>query len=211
MQTIVSSLLPFPPVTWWASAIWAESILLDRAENFEKMSYRNKYRIAGSNNVVQLSVPLVKGRNQRQIMSGILIHNEEHWQVQHWRTLTSVYKRSPFWEFYETSLNVIFETEYTYLIDFNRATIDWVLRQLKVLPSIIEINEYKSDYGSDAFDLRSMKPAQESENYSAFPRYYQVFEDRIGFQPNMSILDLLFNMGPAAKAWLQQYREVLTN
>ena len=184
--------------------IAAGTLVLDKAEHFEKMSYRNRYTIGGANNVNQLSVPLVKGRNQRIPMAEVLIHNEERWQIQHWRTLVSVYKRSPYWEYYEQSLQSIFETQFTHLIDFNLASLQWLVKQLKAQIDIQITETFAASYPAEVLDLRHIKPTSEKYDQGTFPKYYQVFEDRIGFIPNLSILDLLFAEGPATSAWLSK-------
>jgi hypothetical protein len=207
---IVSSLLPFPPVSWFAIAVKADTIIFDRAEHFEKMSYRNRYTVGGANNVNQLSIPLVKGRDQRMPMNGVLIHNEEKWQQQHWRTLVSVYKRSPYWEYYELGLLPLFEKEFKYLIDFNLASLEWVFKNLKVKFEPQFAETYTAAYSPDVIDLRSIKPASDRNNITDYPKYYQVFEDRIGFIPNLSILDLLFSEGPGAMAYLHGFNPSAT-
>ncbi len=202
---IISSLLPFPPVNWWAQIADASTITFDKGEHFEKMSYRNRYTISGANNVNQLSVPLVKGRNQRIPMAEVMIHNAERWQVQHWRTLVSVYKRSPYWEYYEQSLQPLFETPFEHLIDFNLASFQWLAKHLKLKTEVQFAETFIANLPADALDLRPVKPADLRHNADNFPKYYQVFEDRIGFLPNLSVLDLLFSEGPRTLAWLKQH------
>ncbi len=126
---LVSSFIPFPNISWWAMAHKA-TVLFDGTEHFEKMTYRNKYFITGANGGIQLSVPLEQGREQRRPMNEVMIYNKERWQTQHWRTLVSVYKRTPFFEHYEPSLQTLFEKQYTSLTDFNLATIYWLKKQL---------------------------------------------------------------------------------
>lgn len=180
-------------------AVQAESVLFDTGENFEKMSYRNRYRISGANNPILLSVPLVKGRNQHIPMEQVLIHNAERWQTQHWRTLVSVYKRSPFFDYYETSLQQLFEMPFTKLVDFNRVGIQWTMQQLKLKFEMQETSVFVKEYPADIQDLR-----REKSILATLPRYHQIFEDRIGFQPDLSILDLLFSEGPAARGLLSR-------
>ncbi len=196
-MTIVSPFLTFPNTGWWMQVAGAGLVILDKGEHFSKMSYRNRYRISGANNPILLTVPLVKGRNQREPMSGVQIFNEERWQVQHWRTLVSVYKRSPFFDHYEDSLRPLYEQKFTYLTDFNIAALEWAQKQLK-LPLRTELTDtYQKEYAPEVKDLRIAGNAPVD-----FPRYYQVFEDRIGFQADLSILDLLFSEGPGARGWL---------
>jgi hypothetical protein len=199
-MTIVASSLTFPPISWWAKIMGADALITDTGEQYQKMTYRNRYRIAGANNSILLSVPLVNGRNQRIPLREVEIHNGELWQVQHWRTLVSAYKRSPYFEFYENSLSLLYERSFNYLADFNHEALYWVMQQLK-LKSVLQRNsEFVKEYPEDIVDIRNFKEHKED-----FPRYYQVFEDRLGFLPDLSILDLLFSEGPATKAWLEQY------
>lgn len=190
---VVSSFLTFPNISWWMKVMNAGTVVFDTAERFQKMSYRNRYRISGANNSILLTVPLINGREQRLQMADVLIYNDGLWQVQHWRTLVSVYKRTPYFEHYEDLLRPLYEQQYTHLAAFNRASIDWVVKQLKMDMDIVETDEYVREYAAGVVDLRNEKVAN-----VVVPKYYQVFEDRIGFQPDLSILDLLFSEGPEA-------------
>jgi hypothetical protein len=194
MSVIVSSFMPFPSIAWWMSAAKSETIILDRAEHFEKMSYRNKYYITGANGPITLSIPLTDGREQRKPMKDVQICNKDRWQIQHWRTLVSVYKRSPYFEHYEPSLERLFHTQYDLLIDFNLATIEWLKAQLKLKCNIEFADTYLKEH-EGTIDLRNLKRSKDVANNT--PKYYQLFEERNGFLPNLSLLDLLFSEGPA--------------
>lgn len=176
----------------------AERMVLDGGEHFQKMSYRNRYRIAGANNSILLSLPLVAGRNQHTPMNEVQLYNGDRWQVQHWRTLVSVYRRSPYFEFYELSLKPLYDTEFTYLKDFNHAALLWARKQLRLQFEVVESDLYIKEYPAEITDLR-----QKQLHGSDLRKYYQVFEDRIGFIPDLSILDLLFSEGPNALAYLR--------
>jgi WbqC-like protein family len=192
-MTVVSPFYTFPPIGWWRRFAGADTLIVDAGEHYQKMSYRNRYRICGSNNPVLLSIPLTNGRNQHTPVHEVRIHNEARWQTQHWRTLVSVYKRSPFFDHYEDSLRALYETEYTLLVDFNKAALEWVKQQLKLRFEIQEADFFVKDYPEDVIDLRKNTVAA-----SILPKYYQVFEDRVGFIPDLSILDLMFSEGPRA-------------
>ncbi len=196
-MTIVSPYLTFPAISWWARVVNADSVIFDTAEHFQKMTFRNKYHIGGANNSNKLSVPLINGRNQRVPMQEVRIHNEDRWQVQHWRTIISVYRRTPYFEHYEKSLQPLFEKQFKSLIDFNKATIQWAKEQLKLQFEEQEAYAFIKDYPPEIIDLRFQKFQE-----IVFPHYHQVFEDRIGFLPGLSILDLLFSEGPRAKVYL---------
>ena len=194
-MTIVTPYLTFPGISWWARVAKADVLLLDGSEHFRKMTQRNRYRIAGANNPIMLSVPLVNGRHQHEPMSGVQIFNGERWQVQHWRTLVSVYRSAPFFEHYEESLSHLFEEKYDYLIDFNIDTLLWVKKQLRLSFELQKAAEFVPAYPTEVEDLRYLK---EYSDGKTLPEYHQVFEDRIGFLPDLSILDLLFNEGPVS-------------
>ena len=196
-MAIVSSLLTFPSISWWAQTAHATTVILDAGEHFQKMSYRNRYRISGANNSNLLSIPLVNGRNQHLPMRDMQIFNEERWQVKHWRTLVSVYKRSPYFDHYEERLRTLFETQFTHLADFNHAGILWVKQQLKLPFELTITNDYIKEYPPGTTDLRNIK-----NTHTPLPKYHQVFEDRLGFLPDLSILDLLFSEGPGARGML---------
>jgi len=210
MTTIISSIIPFPNIEWWAYALKADILLLDKAEHFEKMSYRNRYYIAGSNNGILLTIPLLQGRNQRITMKSVGIYDKERWQKQHWRTLVSVYKSTPYFDYYEDSLQQLFITPFTYLIDFNLATLHWLKKQLRVSFEERFEDDYIKNYPPEIVDIRGLKPSSSKNSMPHFPKYYQAYESRIGFLPNLSILDILFSEGPNTVEWiLRNTNEIL--
>lgn len=209
---MISPYIPFPNIYWWTIAAGMNEVCFDEAEHFVKMTYRNRYYISGSNGLVQLSIPLQHGRDQRTAMRDLSISTHERWQVQHWRTLFSVYNRSPFFEYYAPSLEELFLNKYQCLTDFNLATVRWLKEQLKFRFGITNAVEYVKQY-ENVFDMRvGFKPGVEKSIINAGPAYYQVFADRTGFLPNLSMLDLLFAEGPSAAVWLNNNKkEIIAN
>jgi hypothetical protein len=204
MSSVVSPLIPFPNIWWWNVVLKNMAITFDVAEHFQKMTYRNRYAISGANGMIQLSIPLEGGRDQKIAMSEANISNSDRWQVQHWRTLTSVYKRSPYFEFYEPSLQNLFETKYDKLIDFNLATIHWLKKQLKASFDEVFTDEYVAAYKEEVTDMRDKVKANAKFLGTITPVYYQLFSDRNGFLKNLSMLDLLFSEGPHTIDWLNR-------
>ncbi len=172
------------------------NIVIEQYETYQKMSFRNRCMVAGSNGVVGLSVPLEKGRGQRELMKDVRISYSDNWQLQHWRTIESCYSRAPFFEFYRDGVWQLLQQKETFLLDLNMATLSWLQKVLKMPGSVSLTNHYQKSCEEGVTDKRnSLLPKQYQLSYTG-PRYTQVFEDRIGFQPNLSILDLLFCSGP---------------
>jgi len=208
MQEVVSPFIPFPNIYWWLVVVGAGKVCFDKAEHFQKMSYRNRYYITGGNGLIQLSIPLQQGREQRSSMGSVGISYSENWQVQHWRTLVSVYNRSPYFQHYEPSLQMLFEKEYTLLGDFCMEGIQWLAKQLRLNIEVTTTDTYAKNYPEGVADLRGMKPRAEKSAMDGLP-YYQLFNERNGFLPNLSMLDLLFAEGPHALQWLKNNSEMI--
>jgi len=210
MAFLVSVPVPFPNISWWAFALNTNDVLFDISGHFEKMSYRNRYCIAGANGAITLSIPLQQGRSQRLSLKEVLIANKDDWQTQHWRTITSAYRRTPYFEHYEHSLQALFEQPFHQLTDFNFATIRWLNQQLKANFTERITETFQKEYEHAGFDIRQkQKPSVEQKPGADYPKYYQLFEDRIGFQANLSILDLLFAEGPYAAQWVKKNAALL--
>lgn len=200
---MISSSIPFPPVSWWIYACAARTVTFDLAEHYQKMSYRNRYYLAAPEGRLLMSIPLDQGRNQRIPVADVKISARTGWQDQHWKTLTSLYGRSPFFEYFEHLLRPLFEKEYEHLHNFNKESIAWVDQALNLQLSFEETQHFQRDYAGDITDLRnSLQPQQPL--LSDIPSYYQVFAERIGFLPDCSILDLIFNEGRYATAILKK-------
>ncbi len=179
------------------------NIEIEQYESYQKMSFRNRCMVAGSNGVVNLSVPLEKGRGQKLLMKDVRISHSANWQIQHWRTIESCYSRSPFFEFYRDAVWRLLEKKETFLLDLNLEILDWLKTVLKYKGAITLTRDYLKTYPPEITDLRNtLVPKNYAEQANGI-RYTQVFDDRIGFMPNLSILDLLFCCGPAAVSLLK--------
>jgi hypothetical protein len=206
MSFVISSYMPFPPISWWARVAEAESVAWDPFENFEKMSLRNRYLIADGNGKLLMSVPVEGGRERKSPMSELRISNLMSWQRQHWRTLVSAYNRSPYFQHYSVLLEELFNKEFEKLSDFNLATVHWLKNQAGIHFQESETKDYLKEYPGSIADLRNMKPVNDDV---AFPVYQQVFSDKHGFIPDLSLLDLLFAEGPYTSAWIMKNRNML--
>jgi hypothetical protein len=185
--------MPFPSIAWCSAMLEADTIILDEMESYRKMTFRNKYEIATANGRLKLSIPLLNGRNQRVPMAEVQIFKEENWQQQHYKSIKNAYNRSPFFEYYELELHRLLATPYNRLIDFNKASLDFVLHSLKIKKEIQVLAYNTLDDNNDLVDWRK-------EQQVAFEQkpYYQLFESKNGFLTNLSVLDLIFNEGNQA-------------
>ena len=208
MSFAVSAYIPFPCISWWAAAATVDTMLLDKHEHFEKMSYRNRYYLSSANGLLTLSIPLQHGRDQRAAMQDVRVDNNARWQVQHWRSIVSVYKRSPYFDHYEPSLAPLFTQAHTRLTDVNMASILWLQEQLNLNFNVTFTQDYLPQHPGARYDLRK-KLKRNAVDTGNFPNYYQLFSDRIGFLPDLSILDLLFSEGPHTMAWIEKNKDTL--
>lgn len=197
MIAILYDIQYFAPVIYYKNSIISKYIILEQYEYWQKMSFRNRCTIAGANGLIDLSIPIEGGRNIRRLIKEVRIDNMLKWQNIHWRGISSAYNRSPWFEFYADELLKFYTTRYTYLWDWNIALTYWVFEKLKVEVNISFTERFEREVpGGDIRDYRNkILPKNLQEYAGACPVYHQVFESRLGFQPNLSIIDLLFCEG----------------
>lgn len=193
----------FPVINYFKILANGAYVEIDASENFKKMSFRNRYVVAGANGLISLTIPIVGGREQKALITHIEIDNTTPWQKQHWKTLTSAYNKAPFFSFYKEEIKELIFNPETNLFSFNFFIIERVCKLLNVNTSICFTHNYSFDYSEDFRNKFLPRNYQQgTDNWK--PRYSQVFEDRLGFQPNLSILDLVFCEGPNAANVLKE-------
>lgn len=192
----------FGTVNYYKMLFEYSYIQIDQYESFQKMSFRNRCIIPGSNGLIQLTVPVEKGRNQNTPIREVRIAYKENWVLQHCRSMEACFNRAPFFEFYKEELFGLLEKRPVYLFDLNWTILQWVLKKIKA-----PINIRFSQMGENGVNcLEDKRNSQLPKNYDQITlpiKYTQVFEDRIGFKPNLSILDLLCCAGPATISFLK--------
>ena len=205
MTTALLSTTYFGPVQWYQKLHRYDRVLIERCESFQKQTYRNRCIIAAANGPEALTVPVEKTKTGDE-NSDWRISSHGNWRHLHWQALQSAYGDSPFFEYYEDDLRPFFTDErWTTLHDFNDAIIAKMCELIDIQPRIEHTTEYvKSADSIGARDFRTaIQPKHPLPDADFEPRpYYQVFSQRHGFIPNLSILDLLFNMGPESILFL---------
>jgi len=192
---IVYDLQYFPPVSFFSTLFGETYFYLDIYEVYRKMTFRNRCLIAGAQGIISLSVPLQQGRNQQIPMNEVRISDTEQWQSRHFKSIRSAYNRSPYFDFYQDELAAIYRRPFDLLADWNISCLEWVKEKL-AWHADIRFTESALPYQSDGItDLRNRVLPKNYMEWNPV-KYRQVFEERTGFFPNLSILDLLFNCGP---------------
>ena len=211
MTTALLQTTYFGPIQWYQKLYRYDHCLIEQYDSFQKQTYRNRCVIATANGVQALTVPIEneKGemRNEKCLLRDVRISDHNQWRRVHWNALQSAYSESPFFEYYADDLHLFFEQKYEYLLDFNEAIRQKVCELIDIHPQVTYTTEYTSaiSHQSSAItDFRDVINAKHPQADADFQprRYWQVFEGKHGFQANLSILDLLFNMGNEAVFYL---------
>ena len=188
-----------PPISWFAVFLKEENeIVLEQYENFPKQTYRNRTNIYGANGRLSLIIPI--NHSGERVMKEIKVSHRENWQKLHWKSIKTAYQSSPYFEFYEDRLQKIFEFESDSLIQFNLNALKIVLDILKTEKAYsLNIEYVKIPLEENYREKFSAKKETEFE----MEEYYQTFSDKLGFEKDLSILDLICNKGPETLTYLK--------
>lgn len=199
----------FGPISQWVAIANAKKIIFENEDNYQKQTYRNRMYIYDSNGKLLLNIPirhsssLGRQKKGKQQYKDVQIENDFPWQLQHWRAFKASYQTSPFFEFFEDELQPLYEKKFKFLMDFNYATMEFAAECLQIDLNFEKTEEFILE-PNDQKDFRSLSNAK-STNPFQNTRYTQVFEEKKGFLPDLSILDLIFNEGNAALSYLQEH------
>lgn len=193
-----------PPIVYFKQFLMAENCLVDVHEYFVKQTYRNRCTIFGADGKLDLVVPIYK-RNSKQLMKEVKISNDENWQKIHWKSIEAAYRSSPYFEYYEDAFYPFYnKKEFTFLVDFNLALMNTICSLLKI-STMLNLSEQYIEPSNEINDFRTeISPKNKSLEKLEQPPYIQVFSDKLGFQKNLSMVDLLFNEGPNSLTYLQK-------
>ncbi|MBQ1954005.1 MAG: WbqC family protein [Alistipes sp.] len=184
----------YMPSVEYVARLLREECVIDLGENYIKRSERNRARILSANGVMPLTVHVENGNRPRQRMRDVKIDYSKRWQHQHWVSILSAYKSSPYFDHYAEELEPFYRREWRYLVDYN---MEYLQSLLRLLGAKCEVRLSEQYVEAEQGDLDLRPKHNEGSTFIAEP-YFQVFSDRMPFEANLSVLDLLMCEGPAA-------------
>lgn len=196
----------WPNLHYFYHVLRAEEVLIEQHDSYHKQSYRNRCRILSANGPLDLCIP-VKKMNGAGTTQFTQIAYHDNWMIRHWRAITSAYNNSPYFEFFETEISVFYTQRFGLLQDYNQQQLITLLRLLKLKKPIamtdtfVKLHENVGDLRDAIHPKVNFQEDSSAANLLSTP-YYQTFGNKFGFQPNLSILDLLFNEGLGATDYL---------
>ena len=182
------------PSVEYVARLLREECVIDLGENYIKRSERHRARILSANGVMPLTVHVENGNRPRQRMRDVKIDYSKRWQHQHWVSILSAYKSSPYFDHYAEELEPFYRREWRYLVDYN---MEYLQSLLRLLGAKCEVRLSEQYVEAEQGDLDLRPKHNEGSTFVAEP-YFQVFSDRMPFEANLSVLDLLMCEGPAA-------------
>lgn len=208
MKPILISTAYLPPISWMAVVIQSDRAGIEIHETYPKQTFRNRCIIATSTGKLSLSVPVMRINGNHTKTGEILIDNSKKWQQLHWRSIVTAYNKSPYFLFYRDLFEPVYKKDFELLADLNTELCAILLKALNVITTnIFSTCEYQSE--GVIVDLRNSFSPKESLYQvitTDLPRYIQVFEENTGFFPDLSIIDLLFNLGPETVPYLSKIK-----
>jgi len=199
VSTVLLSTAYLAPVEYYHQMCNHSRAIIEAHCNYIKQTYRNRCVIATATGCQTLSIPVEKPDSLKKCPTkDIRIAEHGNWRHLHWNAIISAYNSTPFFEYYEDDFRRFYEKPAGFLFDFNEELRELVCTLLDISPVVSYSNEYVFSPQPEILDLREAIHPKKEPFLKDFTPYYQVFETKYGFQANLSIIDLLFNMGPEA-------------
>lgn len=199
----------FPPISYVAAMLDKQVVVVEQYETFPKQTYRNRAVVATANGLLSLTVPVVRINGNHTYTKDMTICYNENWAVKHWRAIESAYNSSPYFLYYKDEVEAILNKQYIGLVDLNMDILSFVFKKLKVAKDIMLSTDFVLAEDVATIEDYRNRFSPKNKEILQLPPYDQVFEDRYGFQSDISILDLLFNLGPDSLGYLKEVVKIL--
>ncbi len=198
-MNVLLSTAYWPNLHYMFYVLQAENISIEQQENYRKQSFRNRCIILSANGPLHLSIP-VKHNKSKELISEVEIEYKENWRAKHWRAIQSAYNNSPYFEYFEKEIKNVYEKDFQHLLSFN-------IEQLQLILKIFRLNkkfELSQQFEKSPLNKRDLRNGIDPKTHFSFDalvtntlnqEYYQTFNSKFKFVPNLSVLDLLFNKG----------------
>ena len=194
-----------PNIIYCSWLLVQNKVFFGEDTHFQKQTFRNRTEICGPNGRLKLTIPIVHSKSRKhQKENEVLIANTTDWQKHHWKSICTAYRSSPFFEFYEADLAHFYEKKATHLMDFNLALIQKTMELIETPFSFEIVGWDEKKYQRMDFLINAKKMSNDKLGH-----YTQVFENKNGFLGNLSILDVLFNLGPETPSYLKKQAQIL--
>lgn len=191
-----------PPIEYFHYLVNTDEIQIELFESYPKQTYRNRCKIYTANGILSLSIPVKKIHGNNTKTKDLQISNIDHWQKNHWRAIESAYSASPYFMYYKDELEFFFTNTFENLSAFNAGLLKQLLEFIGSTLKIKFTKEYCKEM-KEIIDLRNHFNPKKESSFQC-PNYFQVFEEKHGFQANLSIIDLLFSEGPNTLNFLKE-------
>lgn len=196
MRNILHTTAYFPPIDYIISILDVDKITIEANENYQKRSYRNRTIIQAANGSLGLSIPVNKIDGSHTPINKIEIDYSYNWQHDHWQAIQSAYNRSPFFEYYKHFFEPFFVNKWSHLLELNTEILKTLLTLLSIQKPIVYSESFNKAV-LDGVDYRDLYQKHKlGKSIYLIDPYAQVFDFKHTFNPNVSILDAIFNLGP---------------
>lgn len=201
MMTALLQTTYFGPIQWYQKLYRFDNCMIEQYDSYQKQTYRNRCVIATANGLQALTVPVEHTDEIKMLTKDLRISDHNQWRRIHWNALQSAYSESPFFDYYADDLHPFFEQKCDYLVDFNEAIRQKVCELIDIHPQVEYTKDYATEHPHDYREVIHAKHPLPDPDFQP-KTYWQVFQQKHGFQQNLSILDLLFCMGPESIYYL---------